>query len=225
MLNIFYQNLYIRFQVNPLIDIVIIQIISNTPRANWKMLKNEKCTCSSKDYICRIFYHTNHLLNVSLKRKNRKHFHSYNSCDYRRESKTHFYATKRCWLTTRKPFSKKMFANPRFLLANVAVHDETNWNHHLQVAKHFGCMYAMIEGLCGCATLVIRIVLTDHRLSLRELSVLIKFSQKISVFTLLIVSSPKHHIFWMCIRIASVITHPQHMILWRNIEIFQFLSF
>ena len=66
----FLENLYIRPQVlYPLINIVIIQIISNTPRANWKMLKNEKCTCSSKDYICRIFYHTNHLLNVSLKRK------------------------------------------------------------------------------------------------------------------------------------------------------------
>ena len=67
---IFYENLYIRPQVlYPLIEIVIIQIISNTPRANLEMLKNEKCTCSSKDYICRIFYHINHLLNVSLKRK------------------------------------------------------------------------------------------------------------------------------------------------------------
>ena len=55
--------------IYPLIGIVIIQIISNTPRANWKTLKNEKCTCSSQDCICRIFYHINHLLNVSFKRK------------------------------------------------------------------------------------------------------------------------------------------------------------
>ena len=51
----------------PLIAIVIIQIFSKTPRANWEMLKNEKYTCSSKDYICRKFYHTSQLLNVSLK--------------------------------------------------------------------------------------------------------------------------------------------------------------
>ena len=66
---IFYENLYIKSQVvYPLIAIVIIQILNNT-HANWEMLKNEKCTCSSKDYICRNFYHTNHLLNVSRKRK------------------------------------------------------------------------------------------------------------------------------------------------------------
>ena len=66
----FYENLYIKSQVlYLLIAIVIIQILSNTPRANWEMLKNEKCTCSSKDSICRNFYHTNQLVNVSLKRK------------------------------------------------------------------------------------------------------------------------------------------------------------
>ena len=38
-----------------------------------------------------------------------------------------------------------------------------------------------------------------------NVSVLIKFSQKTSVFTLIIISSPyKNHMFWMCIRIASV---------------------
>ena len=60
------------------------------------------------------------------KKKNRKHFHSYTACDYRKESKTRVYATKNCWLTTRKPFFTKMFKNQRFLLAKVAVHDETN---------------------------------------------------------------------------------------------------
>ena len=67
---IFYENLYIKSQVlYPLIAIVIIQILSNTPRANWEMLKNENCTCSSKEYTYRISYHTIHLLNVLLKSK------------------------------------------------------------------------------------------------------------------------------------------------------------
>ena len=67
---IFYENLYIKSHVlYPLIAIIIIQILNNTPRANLEMLKNEKYTCSSKYYICRKFYHTDHLLNVSLKRK------------------------------------------------------------------------------------------------------------------------------------------------------------
>ena len=56
----------------PLISIVIIQILSNTPRENWKMLKNEKCMWSSKEYICRDFYPTNHLFHGSLKRKTQK---------------------------------------------------------------------------------------------------------------------------------------------------------
>ena len=37
-----------------------------------------------------------------------------------------------------------------------------------------------------------------------KISVLIKFSQKTSVFTLIIISSPYSHMFWMCIRIASM---------------------
>ena len=61
----------------------------------------------------------------SLKRKIRTHFHHYTTCDNRKESKRHFYATKRCWLTTRKPFFTKIFTNPSFLPANVAVHDKT----------------------------------------------------------------------------------------------------
>ena len=47
---IFYENLYTKSQVS-LNAIVIIQILSNTPYANWEMLKNENCMCSSKDYI------------------------------------------------------------------------------------------------------------------------------------------------------------------------------
>ena len=35
-------------------------------------------------------------------------------------------------------------------------------------------------------------------------SVLIKFSQKTSVFTLISISDLKNRMFWMCIRIASV---------------------
>ena len=37
-----------------------------------------------------------------------------------------------------------------------------------------------------------------------NVSVLIKFSQKTSVFTLIIISSPLNQIIWMCIRIPSV---------------------
>ena len=50
-----------------LIAIITFQILSNIPRANLEMLKNE--ICSLKDYFCRNFYHTKHLLNVSLKWK------------------------------------------------------------------------------------------------------------------------------------------------------------
>ena len=49
--------------------VIIIQVYSKIPRATWKVLKNAKCTGSSRDCICSIFYLTTHLLNASLKRK------------------------------------------------------------------------------------------------------------------------------------------------------------
>ena len=54
---------------HPSFALIIIQIFSNTPRAKQEVFKNEKCNWSSLDCICSNFYFTNHLLNVSLKRK------------------------------------------------------------------------------------------------------------------------------------------------------------
>ena len=53
----------------PSIAMIILQIFSKTPLAKREVLKNEKCTWSSRDCICRNFYFTTHLLNASLKRK------------------------------------------------------------------------------------------------------------------------------------------------------------
>ena len=50
-------------------SVIIIQIYSKIPCATWKVLKNAKCTWSSRDCICSNFYHTAHLLTASLKRK------------------------------------------------------------------------------------------------------------------------------------------------------------
>ena len=49
--------------------VIIIQVYSKIQRATWKMLKNAKCTWSSRDCICSNFYLTTHLLDASLKRK------------------------------------------------------------------------------------------------------------------------------------------------------------
>ena len=52
----FYENLYMKFQVlYPLIAIVIIQILRNTPRANWEMLKNENACGARKSTSAGIF--------------------------------------------------------------------------------------------------------------------------------------------------------------------------
>ena len=138
-----------RIVLYPLIDIVIIQIIRNTPPANGKMLKNEKMHVQLERLHLQDILSHKSFAQYFIKKKNRKDFHSYTVCDYRKESKTHFYATKRCWLTTRKPFFTKMFTNLRFLLANVAVHDEQT---EIIISGRQTCMYSMIEWLCGCAT-------------------------------------------------------------------------
>ena len=61
-----------------------------------------------------------------------------------------------------------------------------------------------------------------------NVSVLIKFSQKTSVFTLIIISCPKNHMFG-CVfespRCGDSNTHPKHIILWRNIDFFTFYHF
>ena len=48
---------------------IIIQVVSKTTSATREMLKNAKCTWSSRDCICNTFNLTYHVLNVSLTRK------------------------------------------------------------------------------------------------------------------------------------------------------------
>ena len=88
------KNIYIESQVvYHSIAIVNIHILSNTPRANWEMLKNEKCTCSSKDYICKNFYHINHLPNVPPKRETEHISIIIRHVTTEKREKMHFYAT------------------------------------------------------------------------------------------------------------------------------------
>ena len=91
---------------------IIIQILSKTPCAKWEVLKNEKCTWSSRSCICSNVCHKNHLLNVSLKRKNRQHFHHHTAYDYRKESKSRWYTTARGWYKTSKQFFPRMLQIP-----------------------------------------------------------------------------------------------------------------
>ena len=53
-------------------------------------VQNENCTWSSKAYIS-IFYHINHLLNVSLKRKEDTSIITQHMTTDRKESRSHFY--------------------------------------------------------------------------------------------------------------------------------------
>ena len=55
--------------LSPSNSVIIIQLYSKIQRAMWKVLKNAKCTWSSRYCICSNFYLTTHLLNASLKRK------------------------------------------------------------------------------------------------------------------------------------------------------------
>ena len=105
---------------------IITQIFSKTPRAKREVLNNAKCTWSSRDCICSNFYFTNHLLNVSLKRKTNNILHHYTAYDNRKGNKSQRYTTARCWYTTRKTFFPKMFTNPGLLLTNVAVYNKPN---------------------------------------------------------------------------------------------------
>ena len=109
--------------------------------------KNAKCTWSSRDIICSNFYFTNHLLNVSLKRKTNNILHHHTAYDNRKGSKSQRYTTARCWFTTSKTFFLRMFTNPGLLLTNVAVYDKPNWTRHFQVARHFGRRHSTIGGL------------------------------------------------------------------------------
>ena len=112
----------------------------------------QKCSWSSRDCICSYFYFTNHLLNVSLKRKTNNILHHYMAYDYRKGNKSHWYTTTSCWYTTSEPFFPKMFIHPGLLLTAVAVYDKPNWTHNFQVAKHFGRRHSMIVGLYRRAT-------------------------------------------------------------------------
>ena len=69
------------------ISMIIIQLYSKILRATWKVLEKAKCTWSLKVFICIICYPAIHLLSVSLKRKNKQHFHNHAAYDYSREYK------------------------------------------------------------------------------------------------------------------------------------------
>ena len=100
--------------------------IQQNSRAKRKVLKNEKCTWSSQECICSIFYFTNRLLNVLLKRKTINILHHHTAYDYRKGSKSCRYTTSKCWYTTSKPFFPRKFTNTDLLLTNVAVCDKPN---------------------------------------------------------------------------------------------------
>ena len=63
----------------------IVQIRGKMPCAMSDLLKNENCTWSLKDYICRIFINKKTFLNVSL-----QYLHHNTAYDYRKESNNHF---------------------------------------------------------------------------------------------------------------------------------------
>ena len=67
------------------IAVIIIRVFSETLRAKQEVIKTAKCTWSSRDCIRSNFYLTKHLLNVSLKRKNRQHSHHHVAYDNIRE--------------------------------------------------------------------------------------------------------------------------------------------
>ena len=136
----------------PSIGVIIIQLFSKTPRAKRQVLKNENCTWSSRDCICSNCYFTNHLLNVSLKRKINNSLHHHTAYDYRKGSKSHWYTTARCWYMTSKPFFPKMFTNPGLPPTNVAVYDQPNKTHHFEVSRHCGRRHSTIDGLYRRAT-------------------------------------------------------------------------
>ena len=62
----------------------------------------------------------------SLKRKTINILHYHTAYDYRKGSKSRWYATSRYWYTTSKPFFTRKFTNTGLLLTNVAVHDKPN---------------------------------------------------------------------------------------------------
>ena len=131
---------------------IIVQIFNKIARAKREVLKNKKCTWSSRDCICSNFYFTDHLLNVSLKRKPNNILHHHTSYDYREKNKSRWYTTARFWYTRSNPFFPRMFTNPSLLLTNVAVYDKPNRTHHFHIARHFGRRYSKIGGLYRRAT-------------------------------------------------------------------------
>ena len=57
-------------------SMIIIQVYTKFPSATWKVLKNAKCSWSSWDSNCSIFFLShNSFAECFTKKKNRKHFH------------------------------------------------------------------------------------------------------------------------------------------------------
>ena len=150
---IFLRDLYMKSQASyPSIAMIIIQIFSKISRAKREVLKNEKCTWSSRDCICSDFYFINNLLNTSLKRKPINILDHDTAYDYRKGSKSLWYTTARCWYTASKPSFQRMFTNPGLLLTDVPVYERPNWTHQFEVARHFGRRHSAIGGLYGRPT-------------------------------------------------------------------------
>ena len=97
------------------------------------------------------FFHTNHLLNVSLKREtdNISIIIGHMTTNKRAIAvDTCVYTTARCWYTTSKPLFPRMFTNPGLLLTKVAVYDKPNLTRHLQVVSNFGRLHSTTGCLC-----------------------------------------------------------------------------
>ena len=145
-------KIFLRNFIHEVTSIITFDCRDNYSDIQQNCSKTKKCTWSSRDCSCSTFYFTNHLLNVSLKRKTNNLLHNHTEYDCRKGSKSHWYTTARCWYTTWNPVFPKMFTYPGLLLINVAVYDKPNWTHHFQDTRYFGRRHSTIGGLYREAT-------------------------------------------------------------------------
>ena len=111
----------------PSIAVLIIHLFNRTPRAKREVLKTPKMHVQLEILHLRFFFFfflllTNHLLNVSLRRKTDI------TIIARRittgESKSRGSATARYWYTTDKPFVPRRFTDIGPRMTNVAVYNK-----------------------------------------------------------------------------------------------------
>ena len=113
------------------ISMIIIQLYSKILRATWKVLEKAKCTWSLKVFICIICYPAIHLLSVSLKRKNKQHFHNHAAYDYSRE-----YKRRWCVKTLHMTYVADLHNPPMrfsfFVIILCDIYQQKSW-----ICKHF----------------------------------------------------------------------------------------